>query len=87
MSVEWGDYSNHIQNVINPYFESERAAGKLKQGKDTFSILFDYTLSCSYTGEVNDEGQAHGYGVGDCGGSSSVTGTFMYGVPHGVISV
>jgi hypothetical protein len=40
---------------------------------------------------VNAEGQAHGEGVGTCGfagaGDKTVTGTFMNGVPHGVIRV
>lgn len=39
---------------------------------------------------MNEEGQAHGEGVGTCAtdtGDKTVAGTFMFGVPHGVIKV
>ena len=86
--TEYGDYSSYIEDELYPYFETMREAGALKWGKDySFSINFDYDLTCSYSGEVNESWQAHGYGEASCGGSESVKGTFMFGIPHGVIAV
>ena len=67
-----------------------REQDQLTQGTDDFTIRFDYDMDCNYAGEVNADGQAHGEGVGTCttvAGEKTVEGTFMFGVPHGVIRV
>lgn len=77
METSYENYSKYIHNELQPCLEYLKATGELDRSG---AYLWEGKDPDWYVGDVNEEGQAHGYGkifVPDSGFSG--VGTFLFG--------